>query len=357
MQIFVYEFITGGGLLRAGDSEAELSALRDEGLAMFAAIATDLAQLTDVQVVGLWDERLSTPQRPIPAALQLVSSQREHQKTFDRLAASADATLLIVPESDGELTRAAARVLDVGGRLLGPDPGLIALASNKDDLSQHLAKDGIPVPRGVAFSAPDPLPDDFPYPAVMKPIDGAGALQTYLVKDAEQAHRLRPDGPVRLEAFHHGLPASVAFLCGPAGQVALPPCRQNVQIEQGVFHYLGGSLPLPSELAARATRIARNTIQCLPSPRGYLGVDLILGEASSGEQDIILEVNPRLTTSYVGLRESLSENLAGMMLDLLNGRPATLCGEPKPLEFSADGRVWPAGDSKSNESHIRAGIL
>jgi predicted ATP-grasp superfamily ATP-dependent carboligase len=40
----------------------------------------------------------------------------------------------------------------------------------------------------------------------------------------------------------------------------------------------------------------------LPQPLGYLGVDLILGEDGNGAVDCVVEINPRLTTSYVGLQ-------------------------------------------------------
>ena len=71
---------------------------------------------------------------------------------------------------------------------------------------------------------------------------------------------------------------------------------------RGTFQYLGGSCPLPSGLAARADRLARCAAAAMPEWRGYIGIDLVLGEANDGSEDYLIEVNPRLTTSYVGLR-------------------------------------------------------
>ena len=42
--------------------------------------------------------------------------------------------------------------------------------------------------------------------------------------------------------------------------------------------------------------------------RGYLGVDLILG--TEADKDYVIEINPRLTTSYLILRQAAKENLA-----------------------------------------------
>lgn len=356
MQIFVYEFITGGGLLRSGECESKLTSLRDEGLAMFKAIATDLAQVQDVEVLGLWDARLESPPSDFPVTLSSVSNRSDHQRAFDRLAATSDATLIIAPETDEELYLAAKRVLEVGGQLLGPDPELIALASNKHALVQHLSQHGVSVPEGRVLHVGDSLPQAFNYPAVLKPLDGVGALEMFLVADEAQASSLRPGFDCRLEAYCPGVPASVAFLCGPSGNEILPSCRQDVRIEQNAFHYHGGAVPLPNAMATRAMRLARGTVESLPSPRGYLGVDLILGEDPAGKQDFVLEINPRLTTSYVGLRQALKVNLAKLMLDVFDGYPVKLCVEPRAVEFSADGRVWASVESGSIESIHRASM-
>jgi predicted ATP-grasp superfamily ATP-dependent carboligase len=61
---------------------------------------------------------------------------------------------------------------------------------------------------------------------------------------------------------------------------------------------------------------------------GYAGIDLILTAGGP----VILEINPRLTTSYVGLRQATGENPATLMLDLYRtGRlpaPGRQAGEP-----------------------------
>ena len=53
----------------------------------------------------------------------------------------------------------------------------------------------------------------------------------------------------------------------------------------------------------------------LPGLWGYFGVDLIL----SGGGPVVVDVNPRLTTSYAGLRPALGINAAGMVLAALRG--------------------------------------
>ena len=115
-----------------------------------------------------------------------------------------------------------------------------------------------------------------------------------------------------------GLAASVALLCGPAGRLALPPCKQRIS-DDGRLRYLGGELPLSAGLAARATELANRAVAALPPTIGYVGVDLVLGRDPNGREDVVIEVNPRLTTSYVGLRAAAQANLAEAMWEIAHG--------------------------------------
>jgi predicted ATP-grasp superfamily ATP-dependent carboligase len=73
---------------------------------------------------------------------------------------------------------------------------------------------------------------------------------------------------------------------------------------------------------------------------GYVGVDLILGNAADGSKDIAIEINPRLTTSYVGLRALARFNLAEAMLALALGQQLPeITWHSGIVRFLADGTV------------------
>jgi predicted ATP-grasp superfamily ATP-dependent carboligase len=70
--------------------------------------------------------------------------------------------------------------------------------------------------------------------------------------------------------------------------------------------------------------------------RGYVGVDVVLGEREAA----LIELNPRLTTSYLGLRAAFDQNLAGLALAACGGRlPQPAPAAARPVVYSADGRV------------------
>ena len=187
------------------------------------------------------------------------------------------------------------------------------------------------------LQAEEPLPPRFTYPAVLKPVAGAGLQDTYLVSgphDAPPAYAWPP----RLERFVPGMAASVAVICGPAGRLTLLPCKQRISSD-GRLRYLGGELPLAAGLATRASVLADRAVAALPPAAGYVGVDLVLGAYPNGREDFVIEVNPRLTTSYVGLRAAAQANLADAMWKISRGKLPQVDSSGRPIEFDASGNV------------------
>jgi tyramine---L-glutamate ligase len=334
MQIFVYEWATGGGLV---EEHGTLPAsLVREGSAMIGALAFDLAKISDCQVTALRDPRMLQLTLPRCRVVDVVGKV-SHWDEFERLASAADATILIAPEFDGILLGAARRATAAGGRLASPPPEFIRIAANKQRSCEILAAAEVPVPHGMVIEPDDALPDDFEYPAVLKPIDGAGSQDIYVVsgpRDSPPAYAW----PRRLEHFVPGLAASVALVCGANTRLALMPCRQRIS-DDGRLRYLGGELPLPAGQAERATALAERALDALPATIGYVGVDLVLGRDPHGREDAVIEINPRITTSYVGLRAAARSNLAEAMWLISQGKDTSVEFDTRPLEFDPAGNV------------------
>ena len=77
-----------------------------------------------------------------------VLSRFSHDEELERLGAAADATILIAPEFDGILLKAARRVVAAGGRLMSPSPEFIRIAADKQRTCEMLQAAGVPVPDG-----------------------------------------------------------------------------------------------------------------------------------------------------------------------------------------------------------------
>jgi predicted ATP-grasp superfamily ATP-dependent carboligase len=119
----------------------------------------------------------------------------------------------------------------------------------------------------------------------------------------------------------------------------LLPAAQRL-CDDGRFRYLGGAVPLPADLSQRAVQAATRAIATIPDISGYVGVDLVLGLAEDGSEDAVIEINPRPTTSYVGLRALAEANLAEALLHIAMGDGiANLLWRKGMVSFDADGAV------------------
>lgn len=338
MRIFVFEYLTGGGLLSGDGSLAGSVSLAREGAAMVTALAVDFARIPGVEVVILCDPRAESSSFD-RVETRVVRTVDERDSAFAAEVAASDATVLIAPECDGILLGCVEGVLRCGGKLLGPGPQLVALAADKHATAEYLARAGVPVPRGVVLGPRGNWPTNLSFPVVIKPRDGAGSQDLRLLRPPLDADNWPPDHERwRIEEFRPGLAASVAVLCGPAGHVVLHPCTQKLASDD-TFKYRGGALLLDEKLSPRANQLAAKTVALLPESCGYLGIDMVLGNSQDGSDDAVIEINPRLTTSYVGLRAATRDNLAEAMLAVAAGELPTLSWVSDALEFSADGAV------------------
>jgi predicted ATP-grasp superfamily ATP-dependent carboligase len=345
LRVFVSEYVCGGGW-----PKAEISgSLALEGRAMLTAVVDDLSRISDVEVATTWDARLGA--LPFRSARTTCVKSRAHEwQLFERLAAECDATLVIAPESGGTLFARCQAVETVGGRLLGPRSRAVALCADKLRLADHLHGAGVrtipTVLRDVNAQPPGQgSAGELPFPLVVKPRDGAGSQQTRLIADAgalEQFRRECGTASIRsefiLQPYIAGQPYSVALLISRSGREieVLPPAKQLLSAD-GQFTYRGGRLPCGAGGRNVLVSAALSACQSVPDLRGYVGVDLIVPEQEP-RAPIVVEINPRLTTSYLGYRALAAENIAEwLLLPARFRRPVQW--RSGSVEFDAAGRM------------------
>ncbi|MCI0640601.1 MAG: ATP-grasp domain-containing protein [Gemmataceae bacterium] len=311
MRLLLYEMASAGDLPNAP------AALVAEGAAMLSALAEDLAQVSDVDVFT------------IPAA------SKRRSRLHDGIA-QADAVLLIAPEFDNLLLDCVRLVENAGKQLFSPSSEAVRLTADKLALFKHWQALGVPTPAIIAacreFKVDPTLrvgieskPSPESFPLVCKPRFGAGAQATILVERAEdycrrveQVATEWPGQEFLLQEYAPGQAASISFLVGPRQTLALPAGWQ-LQSSDGRFRYQGGSMPLAPALGLRAQRLGLRALEGIAGLCGFVGVDLVLGRAADGSDDRAIEINPRPTTSYLGLRQLAKENLAEAICRLVAG--------------------------------------
>lgn len=320
--VFVYEHCCALGLGR--DPSDPAHSLYREGRAMRDAVAEDFRRIPGFDV-------LTFPCEAAPVA---------DDRFVDAVNVS-EWVLVIAPESGRVLESKVDSAAKWRAKLLGSSADGIRLTTDKLRLAEHWRRNGVPTPRTWELGGWPP--DRFP--VVWKPRDGAGSELTFRLNGPADVARCREvietegyGGEVIAQDFVPGRAVSVAFLVGPVQTVPLLPTFQILSSD-GRFRYEGGELPIPPDLAERAIALGRKAIGCVPGLLGYVGVDLVLGDAAYGSRDYAIEINPRLTTSYVGLRELADYNLAEALLRVVNGKPVEPRWKPGRVRFRPDWAV------------------
>lgn len=275
------------------------------------ALLRDLGELQDVEVAITYDTRL-----PVPTSISQaipVSNQDDVWQIWSQCIAEADAIWPIAPETGGMLLRLTELVNSHHKTLLGCGVEGVKLASSK--LATYLALQAAGVCTVPTYK-PQDWPKDQRMHWVAKPDDGVGCegsayfatsetLVNWIAQGREASHIIQP--------FQTGIPASISMLC-KRGQAWLLSCnQQKITLDSGTFAYHGSVLNGMAGHWPAFEIVAQQVASAIPSLSGYVGIDILVDE----NQIYVLEVNPRLTTSYVGLHEAIGCNPARLVLDLL----------------------------------------
>ncbi len=333
MRIFIYEHITGGGL--AG--EPVDSTLLPEGFAMLSAVIEDF-RVIGQEVVTTLDFNLKPMQEHLKAHRIIeISTKEDLEAKFAEIVAESDAVLIIAPEFDNILYNLTKTVEKAGRLLLGSNSNAIKLAGDKVETHKKALGAHVLIPSGirVAFSEDvekiDKICTQISYPVVFKPIDGVGGAGICIIANRQdiEAGLQTVRKHTKLDSFQaqkliNGLDVSVSAIV--SGQNVYP-ISLNAQLVKlgppsGKSEYRGGYLPIGHRLKEEAFENSRKVLHYIGGFQGYTGLDFVFSYAP-----FLIEINPRITTSYLGLREVLSPNPAQLILDAVQGKP------PKQISF------------------------
>ncbi len=315
-----------------------------EGQAMLCAITDDLIA-AGYHVTTTCDPRIGGDRLTESAHVYHVENARDLNIAFDTLVPLCETALVVAPETSGVLRGLCQRLRQFGTQLINSDDRFVALTSDKHATAVWLTEKGIPAAAGSIVQGRTAHQVEFTpteFPIVVKPVDSAGCDRT-LVINSKDGWSSFPwdDSTFRIEPWIEGCAASVAILFGPRRSISLAPCLQHIERQNGRLYYCGGSVLNSGEMRERIIRVASRLIPELSAMGavGYVGIDLILGPATDGKQDVVVEINPRLTTSYVGLRTACRHNLADAMLRIANGEETEVEFFERPTRFTAHGRI------------------
>ncbi len=245
---------------------------------------------------------------------------------IERLAPSCEMGLVIAP--DHLLTRYT-MLLEQYTHNLGCGFMVTALCANKVKTQRILAGHGIPVPGDPGAGQ-----------CVIKPVSGCGAqgvrLSETAPKEGEFAERYIEGEHFSVSIIPNRVIGEACLYFKGNPPLVLAVNRQDIRMgTDGAFSYLGGVTPVhPSredEIISTAIRVAE-VLGC----QGYCGIDVVVAD-----KVYVVDVNPRITTSLVGIASCMKEEIADLLIAASHGDGGTQVHLSGQVRFDTNGQVTP----------------
>ena len=292
MDIMVAEYAVGAG--EGGTILLEGRAMLDVLVRSFTAAGHDVVYPT------------SGPVLPAGTAVET----KDFDRSVDELSAQCDAALIVAPdELLGDLTE----MIEKNTINLGCPAGSVRLCADKLECTRILENEGIKVPVTTVSGEPNVFsPGDR---VVLKPRWGCASEDTTLTRYS--CATTIPEGFVATR-YIDGEHLSASLVVGE-DTVTLPPKtlpltvnRQNISIGSKI-QYNGGTVGVDTGRNQELFRAAQRSAEALGC-RGYVGVDIVLAD-----KPWVIDVNPRPTTSIIGISKIMEEELGELILKAHSG--------------------------------------
>jgi tyramine---L-glutamate ligase len=245
-------------------------------------------------------------------------------------AGECDVTLVIAPEIDGllqscltSLTRAGIQVLNCSGNVL-------ANSCDKWLTADCFIRHGLPHPPTWKASQHRQIPFSAAPQWCCKSRFGAGCEETVIGSASQiekQCRDLRNPNWYIVQPWLEGESYSCSAIVDRGGIAHWLPLTtqqfQTIRFENGLssLQYQGGRVASETTGLDRPVRLLNRTLDSLSDGKpskciGWIGIDLL---KSVEAEWIIIECNPRITTSLVGLSQQSPVNLASVLLEGWSG--------------------------------------
>lgn len=325
MKILLLEYVTGGGLRH----EAIPPGLAEEGGQMRQALARDLLALPGVALIILHDDRLPTPVGQRTQTVNIAAGD-DFAARWRQAIHDSDAVWPIAPETDGVLEQLCLGVETAGKPLLTSPAAAVRVAASKQATARRLAAHGLPVVPTLALAEIAHWPGG---PLVVKPDDGAGCEGAIIIHDPAQWPDASAHAKLVMQPLLTGEALSLSVLFAQGQARLLSVNRQMIEQTATGFRLLGCQVNAYADPDRHWQTLVEGVAHALPDLWGYAGIDLIL----THDGPMILEINPRLTTSYAALHAATGENPAAYVLELLRTghlpNPRLQLGQPVDIRL------------------------
>ena len=317
-KVFIFEFVSGGGY----SNELIPSSLFCEGYSMLKSIIEDFHEL-NFEIYTILDQRIAFLSQYLKADhIIFVEENSNYLDKFYQVIPQSDSCFIIAPEFLNFLYKLTEIAINYKKELYSVGLEGIKIGASKMNTYEFFKRYQVPTPETFYIPTVNHQFDlefiykkfhELNHSIIIKPDDGVGAESILFINDENQIHDLFKTNTVLLDdsrryilqKYIKGIDMS-ASLIGISDHNQIKTYivgvnTQNVILCKGRINsqYNGGMTP------AQIGSDIRETLQvCLHKLdfshfKGYFGIDFILTAENTLK---FIEINPRLTTSYLGIR-------------------------------------------------------
>ena len=238
----------------------------------------------------------------------------------------ADAYIPLAPERDNLLEYLCLKAEQTHCTLLNTSAQTVRETANKQYTLKRLEFHRIPCLSCCSI-------DECIFPrsedVVIKPNYGVACEHTFLIRAGDTPTPTQRQNAQICQPYMQGMHASLSVIYARDSR----PCvlgvnRQETAIDDnGCFQLDACHVNALAHLELDFESLAVAVQECFAGLLGYVGIDFIIHD----DIPYILEINPRLTTSFVGLARTTSINPCAMLLAAVHGKPLPC---PKRSKFT-----------------------
>jgi predicted ATP-grasp superfamily ATP-dependent carboligase len=328
-KIFIFEFVSGGGF-----NTVEIPpSLFCEGFAMLRSIISDFKK-TGFEISSLLDHRIHYLSPYLRAdSIDLINTNDDFITKFKEKLKDSKFCFVIAPEFSNILYNLTQIAVKMNKVILSTNLEAIKLASSKLLTYNYFKTHSILTPRTYLIPyKKNNLDIEFitkkinklKQPIIIKPVDGVGAESIYYFENKMQIFNFFKNNKQNLDLTRKFILQE--YISGEDLSISLinhhnsNPIILSVNSQQVILkndddgsQYYGGYTPVDFFSSIKKTLNSCLKRLDLTDFSGFFGIDFIKVNSNF---NYFIEINPRLTTSYIGLRNIIKQNPVDLLFNL-----------------------------------------
>lgn len=250
---------------------------------------------------------------------------KNFSEEITRLGKICDEGLVIAPD---HLLAGYTKKLEDVTRNIGCNSFSIAVCANKKRTGQILRSHGIDVPGEIESGK-----------RIVKQISGCGAVGVRItdgpLEDGEFGQEYIEGEHFSISLIGSRVVGETCLYYTGSAPLFLALNRQDIRFgPDGTVSYHGGETPFLHPRKEEMFELASKAVTVLGC-QGYVGIDLVVTPG----RIVIVDVNPRPTTSIVGIAACMEEEIGQLILDASYGKAPVSVHLNGHARFTADGKV------------------